>query len=267
MINVSLRAAGIATIVAAGNEALDGEIGAPACLSNAVAVGATNKADHLASYSNHSSLIDLLAPGSRIRSARLNGGLIQMSGTSQAAPHVAGAWAALRSLHPTILLDTLQNTLSETGYRVATRPPERPRIDLLATYQAINAGVAIEVNIEPTEAREAGAAWRLGNEPNEMLRTSGSRLEAEGDLINAFNRYTVHFNDVEGWESPASVEINLQQERPYVVNVTYTKIATPSPDPVSEGSGGGGAIGPLGLLLLPLLALGIRQQRRHYCTS
>jgi subtilisin family serine protease len=45
-------------------------------------------------------LVDVMAPGSVIRSSVLNNGFGFASGTSMATPHVTGAFAALRSLHP-----------------------------------------------------------------------------------------------------------------------------------------------------------------------
>ena len=48
----NLRAAGIATVIAAGNDGSTNQISAPACVSSAVSVGATTKDDQVASYSN-----------------------------------------------------------------------------------------------------------------------------------------------------------------------------------------------------------------------
>jgi len=48
----SLRAAGIATIVASGNDRFANAIASPACISSAISVGATDKADAVPVYSN-----------------------------------------------------------------------------------------------------------------------------------------------------------------------------------------------------------------------
>jgi Subtilase family len=113
----SLRNVGILPVVSSGNGAGGGSvygIAAPACVSNALSVGATYYADlgyqnlttmfkpgcidsttwaeKIACFSQSGSALDMLAPGTWI-----NGGSGSWIGTSQAAPHVAGAAAVLAS--------------------------------------------------------------------------------------------------------------------------------------------------------------------------
>ncbi|MEI6222839.1 MAG: S8 family serine peptidase, partial [bacterium] len=90
----SLYSANIATIVASGNDGYTSNISFPACLTNAISVGATlNGTNTVTSYSNSASFLSLLAPGDSINSSVPGGGFALMSGTSMAAPHVTGAWA------------------------------------------------------------------------------------------------------------------------------------------------------------------------------
>ena len=94
----ALVASGVTLAVAAGNGWGNGTVGADACMfpiSNvpeAITVGASTAMDARTSWSNYGACIDLFAPGSTIRSATFDTDDSHgtKSGTSMAAPHVAG---------------------------------------------------------------------------------------------------------------------------------------------------------------------------------
>jgi len=88
---------GVVMAVAAGNSNANACNYSPARAANAITVGATDRTDVRASYSNFGSCLDIFAPGTSITSAWINSStaINTISGTSMASPHVAGVAAAL----------------------------------------------------------------------------------------------------------------------------------------------------------------------------
>ncbi|KAJ5383773.1 alkaline serine protease [Penicillium concentricum] len=89
---------GIFLAVAAGNESEDAKNSSPASAPSVCTIAASTSSDGSASFSNFGSLVDLYAPGQDITAAYPGGGSKSLSGTSMAAPHVAGAAAYLMAL-------------------------------------------------------------------------------------------------------------------------------------------------------------------------
>ncbi len=135
----ALRSVGIATVIAGGNDASSTKISYPACISSAISVGATTKSDSVASYSNSASLLNLLAPGSSIYSSLPGAGYGYLSGTSMATPHVAGAWAVLKSAKPTATVTELLNALISTALPITDSRNHlvKPRIRLNAAVVSL----------------------------------------------------------------------------------------------------------------------------------
>ncbi len=141
----TLRSVGIATVISSGNNGYPDSTGAPGCISTAVTVGATTKSDAVAPYSNSASFVDVLAPGSAIRSSVPGGGFASWNGTSMAAPHVAGAFAVLRQAYPSLTVDQIESALKSTGLPVSDTPRgaaaplaiTKPRIRVKEAFDAL----------------------------------------------------------------------------------------------------------------------------------
>ena len=95
--------------------------------------------DEVSDFSNSSPELDLLAPGRWITSSYSENYFATGSGTSQAAPHVAGAWAVLKSKAPNASVEQVLSSLKSTGVSI-TDPRNnitRPRIQVDAALSAL----------------------------------------------------------------------------------------------------------------------------------
>lgn len=94
---------GTAVVAAAGNLREKGNAARyPAAWKETIAVGAVDKNDSLATFSNTGSYVDLVAPGVSIYSTAPAGSFKTASGTSMATPYVAGVIALMKQANPSL---------------------------------------------------------------------------------------------------------------------------------------------------------------------
>jgi subtilisin family serine protease len=136
-----LQDAGIATVVASGNDGYCGAISYPACISSAISVGATDDNDAVAGFSNSASFLSLLAPGQWITSSVPGGGYEPWRGTSMASPHVAGAWALMKQAYPAATVNDILNAFTSTGLSVTDQgctSVTKKRINVYEAYSLLS---------------------------------------------------------------------------------------------------------------------------------
>lgn len=166
-----LRAVGIPTVASSGNGESSTGISFPACISSVVSVGSTDDGssgfddtettrDEVSDFSNSSPELDLLAPGRWITSSYPENYFATASGTSQAAPHVAGAWAVLKSKAPSASVEQVLSALKTTGVSITDSRNNitRPRIQVDAALS--------ELESQPRHTYTSGTSLTLTASPN-----------------------------------------------------------------------------------------------------
>jgi len=157
-----LKEKGIATVAAAGNDARNDSIHAPACISSALSVGASNNSTGVASFSNFSETLDFLAPGIGIVAAGVTNSFVNRSGTSVAAPHVAGAWALMRQAAPTASFTEIEKALKDTGVQFSREAVNFsvPNIRVNAAINALlSGGSRVFNNVFTSRFKDSGEAY------------------------------------------------------------------------------------------------------------
>ena len=121
-------AAGIVPVFSAGNNGVDG-MGSPGSYPEAIAVGAVDGQDQLASFSSRgpspideSVKPDVVAPGVLIRAAVPGGNYLPETGTSFSAPQVAGVVALLLQANPGLTPPGIADVLRSTADPIALAP-------------------------------------------------------------------------------------------------------------------------------------------------
>jgi subtilisin family serine protease len=127
------RDLGIVPVFAAGNAGTRRGVEVPGAWPEALAVGALGVGGRVAGFSSRDTALpagtplkpDLVAPGVDVVSARAGGGYASRTGTSMAAPHVAGVVALLRQAAPRMPARALENLLRATARDVGAPGPDR----------------------------------------------------------------------------------------------------------------------------------------------
>ncbi|MBR9691260.1 S8 family serine peptidase, partial [Candidatus Woesearchaeota archaeon] len=179
---------GIFIAVASGNEGYSNGINYPACSPYVTSVGATDKSDNIASFTNVGDNLDLLAPGVGINSTVI-GGYGVKSGTSMATPHVAGAAALVmqekRELGEPVTPAEIETSLQDGGVSVSSYE----RIDVVKTVDEIG-GFSVTADQYGAFVLDTGLnVWHCDSSscteltPSDTFNENTLRLDTNGGLF------------------------------------------------------------------------------------
>lgn len=170
-----LKHVNVPTVICTGNNGYCDAVSSPACMSNAVTVGASTDDDTRLNASNwHESMQSLFAPGHHIYSATgdSDNSYGNETGTSMAAPHVAGAWALMKQAMPLGTVPDFLTALSDTGVGITTPCDSHtlsiPRIQVDAAIQSLVGTGTITVT-----SPNGGEGWKLDSTQNITWNTTG----------------------------------------------------------------------------------------------
>lgn len=240
--------AGVFYAVAAGNVNTDACGSSPARVDEVLTIGATDRGDRRASFSNTGRCLDLFAPGQEILSTWHTGDRAsrQLSGTSMASPHVAGVAALYRAANPganpaavnnALLRGATENRLEDVG----SGSPNRLLYSLLEQEDSPS---------PPPDAPAEGPSARFSHS------CAGHNCNFDGGQSNGQGRRLVsfHWDFGDGSEGEGRVVEHVYDERGrYTVRLTVTDDRGRSDSSAREveASGRGGL-----LCNIPLLGAG-----------
>ncbi|XVU23621.1 S8 family serine peptidase [Actinoplanes sp. CA-054009] len=222
---------GVSYVVAAGNEDVNATNTSPAGLPAAITVGATDKKDRRAGFSNFGASLDLFAPGVGIRSAYAwsNSASAVMDGTSMASPHVAGAAALALDANPGMSPAQVRNYLvtystknkvkdahgSPNRLLFVPRPPAKPAIKSSSIVVAAQRAAKITLSA----GRKGSWSITAGRLPTGLkLSTAGVITGTPTGRGTA--KVTVKFTDFVPYAVTRTLSVTIRNTVPVITPVT-----------------------------------------------
>jgi subtilisin family serine protease len=218
--------AGVVVCVAAGNSGQILGVISPGTAERAITVGASLDDTRIAQFSARGPNVltytikpDLVAPGVGIRSTAIGGGgVVPMSGTSMATPHVSGVAALLRQLHPEWTPAMVKSALvsNALAFPLAVTEAGSGRVDALRAATATTFIEPISLSFGVTDGRAEQFA-----ESRTLRLTNRSSLTKRYTIVTSDLPEGVHLTvtpsavNVPAGES-SDVDVTLTVENAYV---------------------------------------------------
>ncbi len=144
----------------------------PAAMANVISVAATDSGDVRGGFSEYNAFVDLAAPGASIYSATLRGGYGYKTGTSMAAPHVAGLAGLIRAVRPTWNREQVEAHMKATAVKVGAYPYDPGGRNDYYGYGRIDAAAALWGLVEPPHLAASTGEWVIHAEPGQTVEAS-----------------------------------------------------------------------------------------------
>lgn len=145
-------------VAAAGNDGADGKLTNtyPASLPGVLAVGASDRNNDRAYFSQSGHFVDIAAPGVGMVSTVPKGGQCTVDGTSFAAPYVAGVAALLWQKYPKWTADEIAARMEQTANRPGTGPDAQLGWGVVDPLAALTSDAAPQTQAHPDKQQLTG---------------------------------------------------------------------------------------------------------------